>query len=58
MLDIMENLNKYKQGPYLSRSDTLWVKMLNINRSVAMQIKLHKLPKIESFLSNFNQLVL
>lgn len=46
--------NMLGEGPFLRRSKTVIAKMVNLCRSVAVQVQYPNLPQIESFLTNFN----
>ena len=46
------------EGPFLSRDDKLHAKIVNLTRSVGLEVTYPNLPDIEHFLTNFNQLVL
>lgn len=50
--------NTLREGPYLTRSDVIHAKMVNLSRSLGIEVAYENLPNIESFLTNFNQLVL
>lgn len=45
-------------GPYVNRGNIIHTKMVNMSRSCGIQVNYQNLPNIESFLTNFNQLVL
>eukprot|EP00347_Sterkiella_histriomuscorum_P023513 403334361 len=57
-LNMLRQLNEQGYGPFLERPSTLNCKMLNIPKSVAIEFQYSKLPSIENFLTNFNQLVM
>lgn len=53
-MNVLNQLNGQNTGPYLTRTNTLHTKMLNINKSIGIEFTFDNLPKIESFLTNFN----
>jgi len=56
---VVEELNfEEGEGPYIERVDTIHAKIMNLSRSIGVEVRYEKLPQIESFLTNFNQLVL
>jgi hypothetical protein len=44
--------------PFIAREQTLHAKMVNMTKSCGIEVRYDNLPNIESFLTNFNQLVL
>lgn len=54
IMNVLNQLNQRNYGPFIARSDTITAKMLNIQKSVAVEVKLDKLLCIESFMHNFN----
>jgi hypothetical protein len=41
-------------GPYILREDTIKAKMVNLSKSIAIEVRYENLPNIEGFLTNFN----
>lgn len=50
----IRSLNIVGQGPFLTRSNTMYVKMMNLSKSIGVEIDYQNLPNIENFLINFN----
>jgi hypothetical protein len=56
---VIEQLNlEYAEGPYLLRDHSMHAKIVNMSKSIGVEVSYEKLPDIEHFLTNFNQLVL
>jgi hypothetical protein len=56
---VIEKLNlEYAEGPYLLRDHNIHAKIVNMSRSIGVEVNYENLPNIEHFLTNFNQLVL
>lgn len=56
---VIEKLNlEYAEGPYLLRDHSIHAKIVNMPRSIGVEVNYENLPNIEHFLTNFNQLVL
>jgi hypothetical protein len=57
--NVIEQLNhEYAEGPYLQRDHNIHAKIVNLAKSIAVEVNYENLPNIENFLTNFNQLVL
>ena len=54
VLNLIRNRNKKGKGPFLRRSDTMHIKIVNVTKSIGFDMQMVNLAGIDNMMTNFN----